>query len=146
MVKRAARAPSQRQLRVGEEIRHALSQVLARGDIRDPDLQGTLITVTEVRISPDLKNATAFVIPLGGGESVEDRKKMLVALTRAGPFLKRQLAERIVLRNVPRLSFQADDSFDEASKINHLLHDPKVLKDLQAPDDDTESGGEAGGA
>ena len=139
MVKRASKAPTQRQLRVGEEVRHSLSQVLARGDIRDPALQNVLITVTEVRISPDLKNATAFVVALGGGDTDEQRKDMLAALSRASPFLKRQVASQVHLKFVPRLSFQSDISFDEASKINAILHDPKVMQDLQH-DDDVEEG------
>ena len=110
---------SQRQLRVGEMLRHALSAILNRGDLRDPDLAGKSVTVTEVRMSPDLRNATVFVQPLGGG----DATKVIAALGRAAPFLKRQVAEEVELRYVPSLSFTADTSFDYASRIDALLKD-----------------------
>ena len=87
----AAQAPSQRQLRVGEELRHALARILARGDLHDPVLAGVSVTVTEVRISPDLKNAAAFVMPLGGQDTVE----VLAALNHASPFLRSQLGREI---------------------------------------------------
>ena len=124
------RAPSQRQLRVGEELRHALSRILARGELHDPVLSDLSLTVTEVRISPDLKNATAFVVPLGGGDSTE----ALDALNRASAFLRSQLGREVHLRHMPRLSFQADGSFDEAQKINALLHKPRVSRDIGQPD------------
>ena len=123
---KGAKQAGQRQLRVGEELRHALSRILRQGDLHDPILEDVNITVTEVRISPDLKNATAFVIPLGGerlGEIVE-------ALNRARGFLRGQLGHAVQLRYVPRLSFQADRSFDEASHINELLQRPSVRRDL----------------
>ncbi len=128
----AAKAPSQRQLRVGEELRHAVSRILLRGDLHDPDLAGASVTVTEVRVSPDLKNATAFVVPLGGDGSGE----VLAALNRAAAFLRSQLGREIHLRHTPRLSFQADHSFDEAAKINALLHNPRVQRDVEAPPQD----------
>ncbi|MBT4941291.1 MAG: 30S ribosome-binding factor RbfA, partial [Rhodospirillaceae bacterium] len=98
------RPPSQRQLRVGEELRHVISQVIERGDLHDPDLAGVSITVSEVRISPDLGNATIFVTRLGGGQAAE----MIEALGRAAPFLRRQVAEKVHLRRVPNLIFEAD--------------------------------------
>ncbi|UEM20965.1 30S ribosome-binding factor RbfA [Skermanella mucosa] len=132
--KRAGRNPSQRQLRVGEELRHALAEVLRRGDFRDPDLQNLNVTVTEVRISPDLRNATAFITPLGGGHSDET----VAALRRAAAFFRSQIARAVKLRYVPTLSFEADTSFEYADHINRLLHDPEVARDLDADghDDD----------
>lgn len=125
---------SQRQLRVGEELRHALARILARGELRDPHLAEVSLTVTEVRISPDLKSATAFVVPLGGGElgSVID------ALNHAAGFLRSQLGQEIELRHTPRLSFQPDHSFDEAARINALLHHPRVAQDVEAEDSEGE--------
>lgn len=117
--------PSQRQKRVAEEIRHALAMVLERGDLRDPVLAATPITITEVRISPDLRNATSFVTPLGGG----DVKPVLEALKRARSFLRHELATRIEMRYVPNLFFEADTSFDTFQRIDTILHDPKVLRD-----------------
>ena len=119
MTKTPSKAPGQRQLRVGEEIRHALSEVLARGELRDPDLVDVSLTVSEVRISPDLRNATAFVMPLGGGGG--DRVALLAALNRAGPFLRGRVGKVVRLRFTPALSFQMDTSFEEASKIDALL-------------------------
>ncbi len=120
------KAPSQRQLRVGEELRHVIANIIERGDIRDPDIQGRAITVTEVRISPDLKNATVFVVPLGGG----DVTPILTGLKRARPFLRHEIARMVELRAVPNLSFEPDTSFDEASKIDALLRSPEVRRDL----------------
>lgn len=137
---------SQRQLRVGEELRHALASVLARGELRDPHLIGLSLTVTEVRVSPDMKNATAFVVPLGGG----DLDAVVGALNHAANFLRGQLGHEVQLRHTPRLSFQADHSFDEAAHINALLHAPRVARDVaaeaqddapgDAPDDGPETG------
>ena len=132
MNKRNARAPSQRQLRVGEEIRHAIAHVLERGEVRDPDLAGIAITVTEVRVSPDLKNATAYVVPLGG---LGDMAGIVDALNRISSFLRHRVVQDVKLRNAPRLSFLADTSFDEAGHINDLLHLPEVARDLESDDD-----------
>lgn len=118
--------PSQRQLRVGEEIRHALSAVLMRGDLRDPALSDVSITVTEVRVSPDLRNATAFILPLGG----DNTKEVLAALKRASAFLRGQVSRQVRLKYSPALSFQADDSFDEAQKIDTALRHPEVVRDI----------------
>lgn len=123
---RAGKAPSQRQLRVGEEIRHALAAVLQRGDFRDPELQDLTVTVTEVRISPDLANATAFVTTLGGGNMDE----ALAALRRARVFLRSQVARAVKLRHAPNLFFEADTSFDYAGRIGAILHSPGVARDL----------------
>lgn len=133
MNKRNARAPSQRQLRVGEEIRHALARVLERGEIRDPDLAGITITVTEVRVSPDLKNATAYVVPLGG---LGDMARIVDSLNRIKAFLRHRIVQGLQLRSAPNLSFLADTSFDEAGHINDLLHLPEVARDLEIDDDD----------
>ncbi|SDH38374.1 30S ribosome-binding factor RbfA [Roseospirillum parvum] len=123
---RPARAPSNRQLKVGEELRHALAWVLERGDLADPGLAQTPVTVTEVRASPDLRQATVFVVPLGGGDATE----VLAALKRARPLLRHEIARRVVLKYVPDLSFAADTSFDTAAHIDHLLHRPEVARDL----------------
>lgn len=131
---RESRGPSQRQLRVGEEIRHVLAQVLERGDLRDPDMQGNPITITEVRTTPDLKHATIYVMPLGGitgGDSgVDQYAKALEALNRAKPFLRHQVAKSLHLKYVPALHFRLDETFDEASHINELLRNPHVSQDL----------------
>jgi ribosome-binding factor A len=131
-----SRAPSQRQLRVGEEVRHMLSALFLRGDFRDPALQSLNVTVTEVRLSPDLHNATVFVTPLGGqhlGEAVS-------ALRRASSFLRSQIARELQLRHAPSLSFEADTSFDDASRIDQLLHLPEVVRDLHPHREAVESG------
>jgi len=108
---------SQRQLRVGEELRHALARLLERGVLRDPALVGLSITVTEVRVSPDLKNATAFVTPLGGTGGAEAVK----ALNHAGAHLRGLIASEVRLRHTPRLGFLLDTSFDNASRIERVL-------------------------
>mgnify|MGYP002631295686 CR=1 FL=1 len=110
---------SQRQLRVGELVRHALTQILDRGVVRDPDLAGVAITVSEIRVSSDLRNATAYVMPLGG----DDCEIVVEALRRAAPFLRRNLAARLDLRYVPNLLFEGDATFDYAGRINQLLND-----------------------
>lgn len=135
MSRQSARVPSQRQLRVGEEVRHVLADALERGEIRDPAVKGVAVTVTEVRISPDLKNATAFVVPLGGG----DAAAVVAALNRASGFLRGWVGKHVKLRHTPRIGFEADVSFDEAERIENVLNDPHVRRDLGAGDD-TESG------
>ena len=122
----AARAPTQRQLRVAEEIRHVLSGIFSRGEIRDPDLLFVTITVTEVRIAPDLRRATAFVAWLGQANVAEK----IPALTRAAPFLRGQVAKVLRLRVAPDLSFQPDTSLEYAMHVNRLLHRPDVARDL----------------
>jgi len=111
---------------VAEEVRHVLSAVFTRHDIRDPDLVDATITVTEVRISPDLKAATAFVARLGRS----DIDVLLPALKRAAPYLRTQVAHEMRLRIAPTLSFQADTTLEYATKINRLLHRPEVARDL----------------
>jgi ribosome-binding factor A len=127
--------PSQRQLRVGEELRHALAGILGRRELRDPALQDATITVTEVRVSPDLRNATAFVMPLGGAHASE----IMAGLKRSAPFLKGQVAHEVPLKFVPNLSFALDTSFDHASRIDALLHRPEVERDLHKDGDDDEA-------
>lgn len=130
MTRQAAKPPSQRQLRVAEEIRHVLAAAFARREIRDPELAGETITVTEVRVSPDLKAATAFVARLGRS----DIDALLPALKRAAPFLRGQLAHAMRLRVAPTLAFQADTSLDYAMRIDQLLHRPDVARDLSGDD------------
>ena len=119
--------PSVRQLRVGEELRHVLAEVLGRGELRDPNLRGRAITVTEVRVSPDLKRAIAFVTPLGD-ESTDSG--VLMDLGRASSYLQGEIGRRIRLKFTPRLSFEFDDRFEYASKIDNLLREPGVSRDL----------------
>jgi ribosome-binding factor A len=132
---RSGRERSQRQLRVGETLRHGLVEALTRGEeLRDPALAGVSLTVTEVRVSPDLGNATAFVMPLGG----TDTDSVVTALNRAAPFLRSQLAGRVTLRHLPALSFVADGAFDQGAHIDDLLRSPSVRRDLDAaPDTDS---------
>ena len=134
MQKREGKSPGQRQLRVGEEIRHVLAETLGRGELRDPELVDRVITVTEVRVSPDLKNATAFIVPLGGEHSPE----VLVALRRSAGYLRGILAHQLRLRYAPHLGFELDHSFDRAQRIEELLHRPEVMQDLAPPDEDEE--------
>jgi ribosome-binding factor A len=120
-------APSQRQLRVAEEIRHVLAEVFARHDFRDPDLAEAQITVTEVRISPDLKRATVFLSRLGRS----DVDALLPALRHAAPYLRGQVAHAMRLRSAPELAFAADHALDYAMKIDALMHRPEVARDLE---------------
>lgn len=118
--------PSQRQLRAAELVRHALVEILAREELRDPDLTGVSITVGEVRASPDLKHMTAFVAPLGQG----DAAKLAAALTRHARFLRGRLGPMLDTKFTPELHFQPDASYDEASRIEALLRSPQVRRDL----------------
>ena len=122
---------SQRQLRVGEELRHALARLLRPGELRDPALHDASVTVTEIRLSPDLRNATAFVMPLGGANAAD----IIAGLRRSAPYLKGQIARAVRLRRVPNLTFALDSSFDTANRIAAVLHSEAVKRDLQ-PDDD----------
>lgn len=125
-----SKGPSQRQLRAGELVRRVLVEILARGDLRDPDLQGVSITVTEVRTSPDLKHATVFCAPLTGTADNLDMKAVIKALTRSGSYLRGQLGKQMETKFTPRLSFQPDMTFDTASDMNALLSQPEVRRDL----------------
>lgn len=122
------RQQGQRPLRVGEELRHVLAEILSRGDIRDPDLAGASVTVTEVRVSPDLKNATAFVMPLAG----RNADTIMAALERAAPYLRAQVARAVKLRYATRIGFRLDTSFDQAGRIDAILRRPDVAADLAA--------------
>jgi len=122
--------PSQRQLRAGELVRHALVDILAREELRDPDLQGVSVTVGEVRASPDLKHMTAFVSALGPN----DPQVVANALTRCAPFLRGRLAKAVELRFTPQLHFMPDGSYDEARHIDDLLASPEVARDLKHED------------
>lgn len=122
--------PSQRQLRAGEIIRHALAEVIAREDLRDPELTGVMVTVGEVRCSPDLKRARVYVTPLGD-DTQAGRAKLAGALNRAAPFLRGRLGREIELKFTPELHFVADKSYDEATAIDRLLSDPRVRRDLE---------------
>lgn len=121
-----SKAPSQRQLRVGELIRHELAAMLARGEIHDEVLASHVVSVTEVRLSPDLKLATAYVMPLGG----QDEKVVLAALDRHRRFLRGEIAHRLDLRFSPDIRFRRDETFDEADRIARLLRDERVRRDL----------------
>jgi ribosome-binding factor A len=121
------RGHSQRQLRVGEEIRHLLAELLERGDMRDPELREARITVTSVDVSPDLRNATAFIMPLGGA----DKDRLLAAMKRAAPWFRARVSEKAGLRSAPEIRFQLDTTFDEADKIGALLRRPDVARDIE---------------
>jgi ribosome-binding factor A len=132
MAKKASQPglPSQRQLRAGEIIRHALADIIAREDLRDPDLTGVLVTVGEVRCSPDLRRAKVYVTPLGD-DSEAGRTRLAGALNRAGAYLRGRLGREIDLKFTPDLHFVADKSYDEATAIDRLLSDPRVKRDLE---------------
>ncbi len=125
----ASGEPSQRMLRVGELIRHAMSDLLSRGEINDPVLETHVVTIPGVRMSPDLKLATIFVMPLGG----QDVKPVIAALDRHKKFLRGEIARRINLKFAPDIRFRMDESFDAAAKIDALLNSDKVRADLTAP-------------
>ena len=119
--------PSQRQLRVGELVRHALAEVLARGEAPDEVLTSHPVTVPEVRMSPDLKLATAYVMPLGG----RDQQAVLAALERNKKYLRGEVVRRVNLKFAPDIRFHIDDRFDEAERIDKLLRSPEVARDLK---------------
>ena len=126
--------PSQRQLRVGELMRHALAEVLQRGEIHDPVLQTHVVTVPEVRMSPDLKIATCYVMPLGGG----DQQEVIQALARNKRYLRGELAHRTNLKFAPDLRFRIDGSFDEGSRIDRILDSEAVQRDVRSTEEDGE--------
>lgn len=129
--KGSAPGGSQRQLRVGETVRHAVADILSQGSVHDADLEGHIVTVPEVRMSPDLKLATVYVMPLGG----RDTGIVIAALERNKKFLRGEVARRVNLKFAPDLRFRVDDRFDEAERIEKLLRTPAVRRDL-APDSD----------
>ena len=124
--------PTQRQQRVAELVRHALAEVLSRGDIQDAALTKHVITIPEVRMSPDLKLATAYVMPLGG----KDEKAVIKALDKNKKVLRQEVARRVNLKFAPDLRFIRDDSFEEAARIDALLRSEKVVRDTRKPGDD----------
>lgn len=121
-----SRGPSQRQLRVGELIRHALAELLTRGEIHDDVLASELVTIPEVRMSPDLRLATIYVLPLGGKET----KPILDALDRNKKFIRGEVAQVVNLKFAPDIRFLPDETFDEAARIDRLLASNKVRRDL----------------
>jgi ribosome-binding factor A len=123
--------PSQRALRVGELIRHALADLLARGEVHDPVLEGHLITVPEVRMTADLRLATIYVMPLGG----RDVKEVIEALERNKRYLRGEIAHRVNLKFAPEIRFRVDERFDEAERIEKLLRTPAVQRDLNGDAD-----------
>ncbi len=123
---RSAKGPSQRQLRIGELIRKALAEIFIRTDIRDKDLEGVVLTVSEVSISPDAKNAKVYVFPLGG----DDQQKAVAALNRHAKFLRGELARKVSLKYTPQLRFEIDVSFDQSERIDEVLKSDEVSKDL----------------
>jgi ribosome-binding factor A len=124
--------PSQRQLRVGEMLRHALAQILLRGEIRDPDLEGVSVTVTQVKPSGDMRHATVFVEPLGG----RNAREIVAALNRHKAFLRGEMGHMITLKFTPELRFVEDTSFAEAEKIETLLKSDRVQRDLNSDGED----------
>jgi ribosome-binding factor A len=152
MRERETRPPSPRQLRVGEAIRHALAHALERGEVRDPGLGGKSVTVTEVRVSPDLRHATAFVVPfnapsaaavppadlrapgarrdMDSHDAAAAMTEVVAALNRAAPFLRHRVAEAVRTRFAPELVFRADITFDEAERIHRIFADPLVARDV----------------
>ena len=128
----SAKAPTQRQLRVGEEVRHALAEVFMRGETHISDLERVSITVSEVRIGPDLKNATAYVTTLGG--AADDETVNL--LNKVAPQLRRLMGKRVHLKYVPKLYFKRDKSFELAGRVNAILSQPEVQKDVDAQTDE----------
>jgi ribosome-binding factor A len=125
-------APSQRMLRVAELVRHAMAQMLSRGDINDPVLEKHVVTVSRVKMSPDLKLATVYVMPLGG----KDEPEVIAALDRHRKFLRGEIAHEVNLKFAPEVRFRIDDSFDAVSRIDAILNSERVKRDLEGGDDD----------
>jgi len=123
---------SQRQLRVGELVRHALAEMLTRGDVHDPVLEGRLVTVPEVRMSPDLRLATVYVMPLGG----RDLDEVVAALDRNKKYLRGEIARHVNLKFAPEIRFRIDERFAEAERIEKILRTPEVLRDLEKTESD----------
>lgn len=127
--------PSQRQLRVGEQARHALAEILQRGEVRDPAVEGTVISVSEVRMSPDLKIATAFVSPLG----IEDKEEVVAALNRNARFIRGRATGALKqLKYMPEFRFRLDTSYENFDKIDRILKSPEVARDLDRDDGENE--------
>lgn len=122
---------SQRQLRVGELVRHALAEMLTRGDVHDPVIEAHMITIPEVRVTPDLRLATIYVMPMGG----RDTEEVLAAFERHKKYLRAEIAHRINLKFAPDIRFRIDDRFAEAERIDKLLRSPDVMRDLSNSED-----------
>lgn len=127
----SSKGPSQRQLRAGELVRHALVEIFLREDLRDPALSGLQITITEVRMTPDLKQATVFCAPLGASIDTQKHPEIVKALNHAAPHLRHLLGAKIDMKFTPALVFRADESFAEARRIDELLASPAVARDLK---------------
>src|SRR5450830_2153103 len=123
---------SQRQLRVGELVRHAIAEMLTRGDVHDPVIEGHLISVPEVRMTPDLRLATIYIMPLAG----RDADEVLAAFERHKKFLRGEIGHRVNLKFAPDIRFRVDERFEEAERIDKLLRSPAIKRDLEHKDDD----------
>ncbi len=124
--------PSQRQLRVGEIVRKELSEILTRGQLSDPDLDGVIITIPEVRMTPDLRLATCLIMPLGG----QNGDKVVKALNRSAKYFRGQVSRRMTMKFMPDLRFILDTRFDDDDRIGALLHTPDVKRDIADGDDE----------
>jgi ribosome-binding factor A len=127
-------APSQRMLRVAELVRHAMARMLSRGDISDPVLEKHVVTVSRVKMSPDLKLATIYVMPLGG----KDEQDVIAALDRHKKFLRGEIAHELSLKFAPEIRFRIDDSYDAVSRIDEILNSDRVKRDLASPEGDAD--------
>jgi ribosome-binding factor A len=125
--KSPSKGPTQRMLRVGEMVRHKLSELLARGDVHDDVLASHVITISEVRMSPDLRLATAYIMPLGG----KDANTVIAALERNRKYIRGEIAHSLDLRSAPDVRFRFDETFDEVSRIDALLHSERVRRDVE---------------
>ena len=135
MPRSSSSGPSQRQLRVGEQVRHALSETLQRGEIIDPLIETTVVSISEVRMSPDLKIATAFVSPLGA----KDDEAVVGALNKHAKFIRGRVSSALrQMKFMPEFRFRLDTSYDNFARINELLHSPEVQRDLGPDDSDKE--------
>ena len=141
-IARSGSGPSQRQLRAGELVRHALVEILREEALADPVLAGVSVTLTEVRMSPDLRHALCFIVPLGGEQAPE----VVAGLNRATGFLRGRLGRAVDLKFTPDLKFVRDDSFDEAERIGRLFDDPKVRHDLETHEVDPDGSEDVDGA
>ncbi len=127
-----AKGPSQRQLRVGELVRKELSDILTRGEMADPDLDGVIVTIPEVRMTPDLRHANCLIMPLGGG----DGPKVEKALNRSAKYLRGLVSRRLTMKYMPDLRFVLDTRFDDDDRIGSLLHSPDVVRDLDQDEEE----------
>jgi ribosome-binding factor A len=134
MVMQAPKPPSQRQLRVGEVVRQAVYEMLVRGDIISATIDMASVTVSQVSISPDLKNATIYLAPLAG----RDSSLVLKEIREQGDYIRRNISKKVYLRFVPRLHFKIDDSFDKASRVHEILLSERVQRDIKRADEDEE--------